>query len=97
MTSLRKTLAAPKRPAGLPQHAKWLAGEGAGSWFVIEWANPGFKVSRYSPTGDFECGGTFITDQVFNQDEDFEITYPSHCAKVTLVQARNTISLLPTL
>lgn len=94
MSSLPKTLSAPERPNSLPEHAKWLAGEGAGSWFVLNSENQVIEISRYSPSGDFECGGTFKTDQQFDSRRDYQITFPSHCAKVTLLQNGNRITFL---
>lgn len=87
MIKLPPILPAPPRPMSLDSSAKWLAGEGAGSWFVIEeTVNSAFEISRFSPDGNLECGGVFTTSQPVNLQEEFIISYPSHCAVVTIEQ-----------
>jgi len=85
MTVLPKILPQPKRPLHLPEIAKWLSGEGTGSWFmVVQKSVTEFEINRYSPTGNFECGGTFTSAVELNITTPFTIDYPSHCAVVTL-------------
>ena len=92
MIKLPPILPAPPCPMTLPSSAKWLAGEGAGSWFVIEKdAMSNYRISRYSPEGNLECEGLFATDQQINLEEDYSISYPSHCTSVTLEQAGELI------
>lgn len=87
-------LPAPVLPAGLPLSAQWLAGEGAGSWFVIASAGQQkWWVSRYSPEGRLECEGSFKSDDVFDMTLEFEIGFPSHCAELTLWQQGQRIVL----
>ena len=88
MIRLPDTLEKPKLPPNLPASAKWLAGEGAGSWFLIEPAEEAmiFKVSRHAPGGHLECKGNFAARDQFYPDKPFELTYPSHCQKVSVVQ-----------
>ena len=88
MVKLSKILPAPVIPENLDKNAQWLAGEGAGSWFVIRSAEAKFRyhISRYSPDGILECVGIFITEDSFSVQENFKITYPSHCSKVTVLQ-----------
>lgn len=86
MRGLPKTLKAPGLPNPLPLHAKWLAGEGAGSWFVIEQHGSNFLVNRYSPTGELECSVQMEPDLSVNLDLEYEFLFPSHCAKITLLQ-----------
>ncbi len=93
MTKLPKTLPAPSLPHSLPKHSKWLAGEGAGSWFVIEPQHDDFIINRFSPSGELECTSSMKSDSVFNLDIEFTITFPSHCAKVTVVQNDMKITL----
>jgi len=98
MNGLPKTLPAPKkRPSNLPHSSKWLAGEGAGSWFLIEECSGEncYKVSRFSPKGIIECEGLFVADSHFDLEQGYELTYPSHCAVVTVIQTTKSITLKP--
>ncbi|MBZ0206598.1 MAG: hypothetical protein K8H89_09755 [Flavobacteriales bacterium] len=95
------TLASPIRPDHLPPQAQWLAGEGAGSWFTLRIALRNkslYSMVRTDPKGHIECQGTFMQrkDQIsFNIDRPFVITYPSHCARITLLQGGQVFSLVP--
>ena len=93
MIRLPDTLEKPKLPSNLPVSAKWLAGEGAGSWFLIEPnEDPNLlTISRYSPEGELECTGSFQSKESDLLEGDFEITYPSHCQTVTVVQDEKKI------
>jgi len=85
---LPSVLPRPNLPSNLPSHAKWLSGEGAGSWFVLRKnETSGISISRYSPTGKLECEGHFNCDITgFDPTQSFVLGYPSHCAKVTVTQ-----------
>lgn len=85
---LPKVLPEPEKPNNLPNSAIWLAGEGAGSWFVLEQIQNKnlISVTRYSPVGNFECSGVFFSESSFDISKPFELTYPSHCLKVTTIQ-----------
>ena len=96
MSELPKMLSAPCLPNSLPMHAKWLAGEGAGSWFVIEQHGSNFLVNRYSPSGELECSVQLEPDATVKLGLEYEFTFPSHCAKVTLLQSGHTITFTPT-
>lgn len=92
MLKLPKILPPPELPSHLPLTAKWLSGEGAGSWFVIEEENDNqFKITRFSPEGNFECDGIFTADKEVNLQNDFSITYPSHCSTVTIKKETESI------
>lgn len=85
----KNTLAKPDIPHNLPSSAQWLAGEGAGSWFVMEIMKKNqFTISRYNPVGKLECCGIFVEYQTanFNYNLPFIITYLSHCQQVTILQ-----------
>lgn len=77
------------RPAHVPTDAQWLAGEGAGSWFVLRWAGATLNAERLSPDGVTECQGTFNLSSAGTPDlsAPMEITFPSHCALITLRQS----------
>jgi hypothetical protein len=96
MIKLPKILPKPKLPINLSLSAKWLAGEGAGSWFVIEKDKEvNYKITRFSPEGRLECEGLFKTEKVINLHDDFSITYPSHCSIVTIMQETQKIRFRP--
>ena len=98
MIKLPKVLPAPKLPANLPSTAKWIAGEGAGSWFVIKKKEGAkYKIARYSPKGKMECESIFTTEKEIKLHEDFIITYPSHCSIVTFIQNQDIITFRPIL
>lgn len=83
---LPKTLLPPNIPDSISQHAKWLSGEGAGSWFVIEKLDINYRITRYSPKGNIECENVFASNLDFDSTLDFNIDYPSHCLIVNVVQ-----------
>jgi hypothetical protein len=91
----------PAIPIGLSPHAQWLAGEGAGSWFVLMTApktDSLYLMDRYDPHGKLECRGLFIAEKNsagFRIDAPFTITYPSHCARITVLQKGQVFSLIP--
>lgn len=90
---LPKILPQPERPSNLSEKAQWLAGEGAGSWFMIEANLNQYEVTRYSPKGIEECKGKFTTNEPFNPDAMFSVTYPSHCLLVSVLQDGIKITL----
>lgn len=93
-TTLKKTfiptiLPPPEKVQPIPSEAQWLAGEGAGSWFYIKKiSNEMIKVTRYSPTGKKEFCGFFqlTSNQIFHENTDYRITYPSHFQKISIIQ-----------
>lgn len=96
MIKLPEILPMPSLPGNLPPTAKWLAGEGAGSWFVIEMENDfQYKIDRFSPKGHIECTGLFrSTSKKIDMKKNYEITYPSHCATVSILQEEVKITLI---
>ena len=80
---LPKLLKQPNIPENLPKDAKWLAGEGAGSWFVFLKMNERVLVRRFSPKGQFECENTYEID--FNLEDNFKMDYPSHCSVISII------------
>ena len=95
MTNLPKTLLAPDLPENLNANSQWLAGEGAGSWFQFDFMIDGIEVKRFDPYGVLECEGIFAVHNNFDPSKSFEITYPSHCAIITVLQKGQTIRLNP--
>jgi len=90
---LPKVLQPPKRPSHIHASAKWLAGEGAGSWFVLLEEEKAIKVIRYSPKGEKECVEWMKKEDNFNLLLDFEITYPANCSIITVKQNGVLITL----
>ncbi|MGC9355584.1 MAG: DUF6695 family protein, partial [Mariniphaga sp.] len=91
---LNCTLPEPKRAAGIPPTAQWLAGEGAGSWFnILPVDNEKFEINRFSPVGTVECNGIFATsgNQSFDIEKPYRFDYLSHCGKVSLIQGKQKI------
>lgn len=83
---LPEVLLAPELPESIATHAKWLAGEGAGSWFVVQPKSEYlFEVTRFDPYGEPECIGEFSSEIPILIEGDWSISYPSHCALVTLI------------
>ncbi len=84
-----RTLPPPALPESLSVHAQWLAGEGAGSWFVLDLSRERIvHVDRFDPNGRLECSGSFdlVGNDVPNLSVPLRVTYPSHCAVVSLAQ-----------
>ncbi len=91
---LPEVLDQPAIPSNISSNAKWLAGEGAGSWFAFDIIDVDqITVSRFSPQGIFECRETFDFPSVFNLEKEFSVTYPSYCSVVTVVQDGVKITL----
>lgn len=86
-SELQQVLRAPVRNAKIPAQAIWLAGEGAGSWFVIEEKEELLIVERLSSRGEKECTGIVTFDKNnFDPSSPYELSYPSHCENITIFQ-----------
>ncbi|GET24403.1 DUF6695 family protein [Prolixibacter sp. NT017] len=86
-SKLKSTLKEPVRAAGIPATSQWLAGEGAGSWFTIDFENHLLKVTRYSVFGAIECAGLFENKdaiKVLKNKKSYKVAYPSDCKTVSL-------------
>jgi hypothetical protein len=92
---LQSTLSAPVKDRLIPHNAQWLAGEGAGSWFVFGIENGNIKVSRYSPEGIVECSGLYTVSgaEIIEDVLSANITYPSDCRLITMSFKNSTIVL----
>lgn len=92
---LKGVLPEPDKVGTIPENAIWLAGEGAGSWFVIEpmQKKSHFTITRFSPGGKLECEGIFVSEEEIDPTKDYSITYPSHCGKVTMLSGTKKICL----
>jgi hypothetical protein len=86
---VKTTLPPPPKPAKVPETARWLSGEGAGSWFEIVFRDGKVHMNRYAPDGTIECKGLFKNNDLSlmlkdHHDPDYEIIHPSHCQQVTI-------------
>ena len=90
--NLKGTLNAPKKNINIPVTAKWLSGEGAGSWFCFTKKQDDYHIARFSPNGKKECEGAFYTEEKFDLNQEYEMTYLSHCAEVNVIQNERKIT-----
>lgn len=83
------------RPAHLPETAQWLGGVGEGAWYTLEAYdhNGHFLVSRFTEEGEEEYRHVFYTQEPFDAERPFEITYDSHLLFTTVQQEGNRIRL----
>ncbi|MFP4367196.1 MAG: DUF6695 family protein [Bacteroidales bacterium] len=86
--NLKSTLPEPVKPADIPPDAKWLSGEGAGSWWTIRPADNNYLIRRYSPHGILECENQFSINNGGSLDLNmpFHFEHLSHCEKVRISQ-----------
>jgi hypothetical protein len=92
---LKTILPPPPKHPDVPVEAVWLSGEGAGSWFSLEHCSESIISARYSPGGRLECIGMF-QNKGYHSDihpNDFTLTYPSDCQKITLQSGNKTIKM----
>jgi hypothetical protein len=84
---LKSTLPQPEKHPSIPGSAKWLSGEGAGSWFALEFDEKLLKVKRFSPDGIVECSGIYSLYKEVEfpiETSTFSIDYPSDCKKIVI-------------
>lgn len=94
---LKSTLLCPQKHRNIPESAKWLGGEGAGSWFYIQhFSGNLFEIERWSPEGILECKGFFLLEDkyFFDLNAHYEIWYISHCAEVNILQGSNLLQFI---
>lgn len=89
---------APEKHPNVPPQAKWLSGQGEGTWFTITKedglnANE-YRVRRTSPQGNLDCDRVFlIQNESFNINQAWDITHVSHCAIVRVIQDEKVYQL----
>lgn len=84
---LKNVLPEPNKHLNIPNDAKWLSGEGSGSWFVLVPKNKELEVTRYSIDGIAEFKGLFASVKKidFTKLKLSKMYYPSHYEKITLI------------
>ncbi|WP_373524550.1 DUF6695 family protein [Aquiflexum sp.] len=92
---LNQVLEAPKRHAAIPNTAKWLSGEGAGSWYDIKQIGTFFYCRRFDEKGRIEFSSFYELEgkELIHLDSGFSFGYPSHFQRITLIQ-KNKIFVL---
>jgi len=92
---LKSTLMQPKKHIKIPENAQWLSGEGAGSWFSFAEKNNLLEVNRYSPEGTLECTSFYQhrEDTLSFLKNKFEISYPSNCREITIINNGEKVRL----
>lgn len=90
------TLLEPTKNNNIPKGAKWLSGEGAGSWFAFECIgdpNKNIKISKFSPSGTLESISMFTanTAVLFDKNQSFELQYPCNSRELNIVQNNKVI------
>ena len=78
-------------PSSIPRNAKWLLGQGVGTWFSIDATEnlKDFRIRRFNPAGTIECDRLFEMEDIgvkFNINEPYEFEHISHCAKCRVKQ-----------
>ncbi len=90
LSFMKNTLLEPaERPGNINPNARWLSGEGAGSWFeIISHTNKLFEITRFNPEGIPECASFFecLSDEVFYPEKPYSIVHLSHCKEVNVIQ-----------
>lgn len=91
--NLLDVLPPPPMPKNLSPKARWLAGEGAGSWFCIIKKLNHFLISRYTEEGNLEFASEYkiVNSAVFKPSQKFQILYLSHYLKVSILQDSKVI------
>ena len=86
-----------KRPDEISIEAKWLKGEGAGAWLLIEdekQSQKEFRIKRFSEYGIQEFDLLFeIEGGELNLQKPYSFDYPSHASKCTILQGGSMFTL----
>lgn len=99
MRKLEGTILPPEKHENVPVKAKWLSGQGEGTWFCITKESclkeNEFRVRRISPQGNLDCDRIFELKETphFNLENEWDITHISHCATVRVIQNDEVFTL----
>ncbi len=85
-----------KQPKNIPSKSKWLNGEGAGTWLLVEPENQSkevFRIKRYDEAGTPEFDLLFHLDTgELDFQKEYHFDYPSHALKCTIQQAGSKLN-----
>jgi hypothetical protein len=100
MKNLKGSILSPIKHENVPKNAKWLSGQGEGTWFSItkEFGLKDFeyRIRRISPQGNLDCDRVFILEDnnsALDLTKEWNITHLSHCAEVRVLQNNSSILL----
>lgn len=85
------TIHPPELPDSIPNHAQWLLGQGAGTWFCIDKTDQinRYNIKRFSPEGELDCDRIFSIENngsIFDIKESYQFVHISHCEKCRIQQ-----------
>lgn len=86
--NLAGTLEQPARLGKIPPQSQWLSGEGAGSWYHLEYSRGKFRITRMDEEGNNEFSGYFknVSGKDFRTDKAYRFSYLSTALKVKIFQ-----------
>lgn len=99
MKKLEGTILPPKKHENVPANAKWLSGQGEGTWFCITKESSleefEYRVRRFSPQGNLDCDRIFTLENnsSFDITKEWDIAHISHCAEVRVLQDKRIVVL----
>jgi hypothetical protein len=86
-SELNTTIPQPVRHPLIPAYAKWISGEGVGSWFAFFFEKELLKATRYSPDGIIECSGLYKgpAEGMEGFEDSIDLDYLSNCKEINLL------------
>lgn len=82
----------PKKPTAINSSAKWLGGEGMGSWFDISFDQTIYTIQRWTEIGVLESEFQYvIVSGNFDLNMPYQYSYPSNSEVVTIVQKKTNV------
>lgn len=90
-----RVLPPPPRPLSVPKESRWLSGEGAGSWFLIQKERNNYTILRYDEQGKQEYVGLYqlAGNEHFAPDRPFDLLYLTHFQQVNVLQNQQHIRM----
>jgi hypothetical protein len=82
----------PEKPTAINSNAKWLGGEGMGSWFDISHNQSTYTIQRWTEIGVLESDFHYIiVSGTIDLNMPYEYSYPSNSEVVTIVQKNTSV------